>query len=147
VHHLGVVCPAGPLLAAVGPTTVGRTAVLLRSAAQHAASRADDEPLAVSIDPLRGLASVSGQLDRDHSHELMAALPAIVGTSHPSWVIDTAGVTFCDADGLRTLAAARALAADHGCGLTLDPASRCVQRLVTLVGLGDLLAPALPRES
>lgn len=98
----------------------------------------------ISVDSSRGLVSVAGELDREHAPQLAAALSTLAETSHEVWLIDTARVTFCDASGLRALAAAAAVADAHGCRLSMSASSRCVQRLVTLVGLSHLLIPPEP---
>ncbi len=102
---------------------------------------AQSEPaLLVCADPSRGLVSLAGELDRHHSPQLLVALSTLAETSHQFWLIDAARVTFCDAGGLRALAAAAAVAEDHGCQLRIARSSRCVRRLVTLVGLSHLLS-------
>lgn len=92
----------------------------------------------------RGLVSIAGELDREHSPQLAVALSNLAETSHEVWSIDAARVTFCDASGLRALAAGAAAAGDHGCRLRITANSRCVQRLVTLVGLSHLLLSPEP---
>ena len=98
------------------------------------------------MDSWFGLVLLTGDLDREHSPKFLAALSTLAGTHHRSWLVDTAGVAFCDAGGLRALAAAERLAADHGCQLTIIRSSRCVHRLVTLAGLTRLLQPHTPRR-
>jgi anti-sigma B factor antagonist len=96
--------------------------------------------LTVSIQWSRATVVLSGELDRDGAHHLVDALAALAGTDQPCWVVDAAAVTWCDAGGLRALAAAHALAASHGRELRLVRASRCVDRLLRLSGLHGRLA-------
>ena len=96
-----------------------------------------DEPasLAVSIQWSCATVVLSGELDRDCAHHLVDALTALAGTHQPCWVVDAAAVTWCDAGGLRALAAGHALAVAHDRELRLVGASRCVDRLLRLSGL------------
>jgi anti-anti-sigma factor len=102
-----------------------------------------DRALAVAVDWSTGSVVVRGELDRDAAHHLLDALGSLLSTHHLRWTIDTAGVTWCDAGGLRTLAAAHALAVAHGRELRLTPSSRCVDRLVSLSGLDRLIAASM----
>ena len=99
--------------------------------------------LVVSIDWVGGAVLLSGELDREGAHHLVDALTALSATAHREWVVDTAEVTWCDASGLRALAQAHALAVSSGRALRLVRPSRCVDRLVTLSGLGQLIADGL----
>ena len=101
-----------------------------------------DEPasLTVSVQWSGATVVLSGELDRDCAHHLVDALAALAGTDQPCWVVDAAAVTWCDAGGLRALAAAHALAVAHGRELRLVRASRCVDRLLRLSGLDRQLA-------
>jgi len=100
--------------------------------------------LAVTIDWVRGGVALRGELDRDSAHHLVDAVRALATTDHRRWVVDAAEVTWCDAGGLRALAAAHALALASGRELTLAGRSRCVDRLLTLSGLGQRIAAGLP---
>jgi len=99
--------------------------------------RPPDEPafLTVSVQWAAATVVLRGELDRECAHHLLDALTALACTDQPCWVVDAAGVTWCDAGGLRALAAAHALAVAHGRRLRLVHASRCVDRLVRLSGL------------
>jgi anti-anti-sigma factor len=101
-----------------------------------------DEPafLTVSVQWAYATVVLSGELDRDCAQQLLDALAALVDTDQPCWVVDAAAVTWCDAGGLRALAAAHALAIAHGRRLRLVRASRCVERLVRLSGLDARMA-------
>ncbi|WP_138733044.1 STAS domain-containing protein [Modestobacter excelsi] len=101
-----------------------------------------DEPalLTVSVQWSRATVVLSGELDRDCAHHLLDGLAALVDIDQPCWVVDAAAVTWCDAGGLRALAAAHALAVAHGRRLRLVHASRCVERLVRLSGLDVRMA-------
>jgi anti-sigma B factor antagonist len=103
--------------------------------------------LAVSIDWAQGLVLLAGELDRESAHHLLDALETLSGTEHRTWGVDASQVTFCDAGGLRALAAAQALATRHGRELLVVAASRCVERLLILTGLEGLLGGNAARRS
>jgi anti-sigma B factor antagonist len=100
--------------------------------------------LDVAVDWLQGVVVLRGELDRDSAHHLVDAVRALGATDHRRWVVDAAEVTWCDAGGLRALAAAHALALASGRQLWLSRRSRCVDRLVVLTGLDQMIADALP---
>ena len=96
-------------------------------------------PLLLSIDLQSGRITAAGELDRAVAHRLADALDALALTGHRTWTVDAAGITFCDAGGLRVLAGAAALADDRGCTLRLVDASPFTVRLLRLVGMAELL--------
>jgi anti-anti-sigma factor len=97
--------------------------------------------LLVSVDLRAGRVQVTGDLDRGCAHHLLDGLAALGLTGHPTWTVDAAAVSFCDASGLRALARGRTLAASRGRVLQLVGAPPFLARLLTLAGLGALLAP------
>ncbi|GAA4744324.1 hypothetical protein GCM10023328_27700 [Modestobacter marinus] len=103
------------------------------------------EGLAVSVDRVHATVVLRGELDRDSAHHVTDALAALATTGHACWVIDTSGVTWCDAGGLRSLAAAHALAVHSGRQLRLTGRSRCVDRLLRLSGLDRSIADTARR--
>lgn len=103
--------------------------------------------LSVAVDLVAGRITLAGELDRENAHHLVDAVEALHGTRHLRWELDAAGVTFCDAGGVRSLIAAQVLAARAGRRLLLVRPSRCVDRLVGLVGLDDLVRTALAQEA
>jgi anti-sigma B factor antagonist len=98
--------------------------------------------LSVSVDLVAGRITLTGELDRENAHHLVDAVEALSATRHQRWDVDTAGVTFCDAGGLRGLVAVRVTAAERGRSVSLLRPSRCVDRLVRMVGMGDLVQAA-----
>ncbi|MGY1683606.1 STAS domain-containing protein [Geodermatophilus sp. SYSU D01176] len=110
--------------------------------------RAEDSarPLLLSIDLQTGRVTAAGELDRAVAHRLGDALDALALTGHRTWTVDAAGITFCDAEGLRVLAGAAALADDRGCTLRLVDASPFTVRLLRLVGMEELLDRAATRS-
>jgi len=96
-------------------------------------------PLLLSIDLQTGRVTAAGELDRAVAHRLGDALEALSLTRHRAWTVDAAGITFCDAEGLRVLVAAAALADDRGCRLRLVDTSPFTNRLLRLVGMEHLL--------
>jgi anti-anti-sigma factor len=111
--------------------------------ARRSIDRVPSEWLTVSIDWVHGTVELRGELDRQSAHHLADALSALTTTAHACWELDTSGVTWCDAGGLRALAAAHAFAVASGRSLRLVRTSRCVQRLVTLSGLDQLIADSV----
>ncbi|MGY1631440.1 STAS domain-containing protein [Geodermatophilus sp. SYSU D01186] len=101
-------------------------------------------PLLVSVDLRVGRVRVTGELDRSCAHHLLDALTALVLTAHPVWTVDGHGITFCDVEGLRVLARADALAADHGRVVRLVGGPPFLAHLLGLAGLGHLLADDPP---
>ncbi|MGY1835782.1 STAS domain-containing protein [Blastococcus sp. SYSU DS0510] len=100
---------------------------------------ADAAPFGVVVDLAGGTVALAGEFVREHSHHLVEALAALVGTEHRRWTVDTRQVTLCDAAGLRALVTAHHLARRQGCALVLDRPSPVLHRLLVLVGLDELL--------
>jgi anti-anti-sigma factor len=96
-------------------------------------------PFAVSVDLGAAAVVVVGEFDQEHAHHVVDGLFALAGTGHRRWTIDSEGVTFCDAAGLRALVTGHHLARRHGCQLVLRRPSPSLHRLVLLVGLDELL--------
>ncbi|MCZ2836945.1 STAS domain-containing protein [Modestobacter sp. VKM Ac-2985] len=118
---------------------------LLTTAPPLTTGPAPSAELTVSVDRAHATVVLSGELDRDSVHHLTGALAALSASSNARWVVDTAGVTWCDAGGLRGLAAAHAQAVDSGRELRLTGTPRCVDRLLRLSGLDQLIADTAPR--
>ena len=103
-------------------------------------------PLLLSIDLRNGRIAAAGELDRTVAHRLTDALYALVQTGHRTWTVDAAGISFCDADGLRALAAGAALAESRGCRLRVTAASPFTTQLLRLTGMTDLIDSAADRS-
>ena len=103
-------------------------------------------PLLLSIDLRTGCVTAADELDRLVAHRLADALHALGLTGHRAWTVDAAGLTFCDAEGLRALVAGAALAEERGCTLRLVAPSPFTVRLLRLTGLTGLLGPAAARS-
>nr|WP_166503500.1 STAS domain-containing protein [Modestobacter marinus] len=81
-----------------------------------------------------------GELDRTCAQLLPDALAALSSTScHPTWTVDVGGISSCDAEGLRALTGARALAANRGRRLRLVTPAPFLAVLLHLAGLEGLL--------
>lgn len=104
-------------------------------------------PHLLSIDLRAGRVTAVGELDRAVAHRLRDALDALASTGHRTWTIDAAGICFCDAEGLRALAAGAAMAERFGCTLRLVDASPFIADLLHLVDLGGMLGDAAPRNT
>jgi anti-anti-sigma factor len=86
---------------------------------------------------------VEGEIDMSTAEDLRSALEKAFA-ANPTVVVDMAGVTFCDAAGLRVVL--EAAASLNGAGpLTLLNAAR-VKRLLDIVGLTDLSCIAIRDE-
>ena len=111
--------------------------------------RAEDSarPLLLSIDLQTGRITAAGELDRAVAHRLSDALDALALTGHRTWTVDTSGITFCDAEGLRVLAAGEALADSRGCTLQLVGPAPFTARLLRVVGMGHLLDEPAARSA
>ena len=88
----------------------------------------------------------TAELDRAVAHRLTDALFALVQTGHRSWTVDAAGISFCDAEGLRVLAAGVALAESRGGTLRVTDPSPITAHLLRLVGMTDLLVDVADRS-
>lgn len=101
-------------------------------------------PLMLYIDLRAGRITAVGELDRTVAHRLGDALHALDVAGHRAWLVDVAGLTFCDTQGLRALAAAAAFADEHRCRLELLDASPFLAGLLRLAGLEHLLERPAP---
>jgi anti-anti-sigma factor len=101
--------------------------------------------LLVTVDLPAGRMLLTGELDTETCAQLASAAPVLVGVAAPVWVLDLATLRFCDASGLRALAAVRDVAARAGAVVVLVGVRPYLRRLLPLVGLGDAVAP-LARE-
>lgn len=97
-------------------------------------------PLLIRTDRQAGHVTVAGELDRASGHHLEDdVLEAVTRTDQHTWTVDAAGITSCDAEGLRVLARAQALAERRTRVLVLV---RPRPFLVTLLGLVGMHQPA-----
>ena len=124
-------------------------ALPLRSRALEPDAESQPLPFNVSVDLVAGSVAVSGELDRQNARYVLDGLALLAPTQHTRWSIETGQVTFCDAAGLRVLVSGHHLARRHGSRLVVDRPSRCVLRLLLLVGLEGVLTVEtdLPRPS
>ncbi|WP_104524450.1 STAS domain-containing protein [Blastococcus atacamensis] len=97
-------------------------------------------PFHMFVDLVSATVAVAGELDRQNAPHVLDGLTALTSTGHRRWTVDTSAVSFCDAAGLRVLVTGHHLARRHGCELVIDRPSRCVHRLMGLVGLDRVLA-------
>ena len=93
----------------------------------------------VSVDLGSAVVAVAGELDRQNAPHVLDGLAALTSTEHRRWTVDATDVSFCDAAGLRALVTGHHLARRHGCELVVARPSRCVHRLIELVGLHRVL--------
>ena len=93
-----------------------------------------DEPLKVEIGPDPNELTISGELDLGTADLLQSAIEGLRSAGETDVVLDTAGVSFVDSRGLRTM-----LLALHGGGLSLRRPSPQLVRLIELTGLQEHL--------
>jgi anti-anti-sigma factor len=106
--------------------------------------------LLVAVDLSAGRVVLTGELDRGTCVRLDAACRVLAADGPPIWVVDLGAVAFCDAGGLRALAAACRVAEETGAAVVIAGARPYLRRLLHLVGLGDVLAPvarSMPRPA
>jgi anti-anti-sigma factor len=102
-------------------------------------SVSDRDALTVQVDLVTATIAVTGELDRERVHLLVDATATLASTLHRSWVLDASGISFCDAGGLRAMVAAAETTRRRGGTLTVTGANRSLRRLLTIVGVADLL--------
>jgi anti-anti-sigma factor len=94
----------------------------------------DDLPdLLVTTDLQAGRLTVTGELERHGAHHLLGLLDALALSEQHTWTVDVAGVSFCDAEGLRVLVGAEALARRRGRALVLSRPRPFLRTLLALV--------------
>jgi anti-anti-sigma regulatory factor len=71
-------------------------------------------PFLLSIDIAAGRLAIHGDFDRQHVERFLDAIRLLDHSPSPSWSVDVASVSFCDAGGLRGLLAAQRLAEQAG---------------------------------
>lgn len=104
----------------------------------HVPSPPEPPVFLVLIDQAHGRISVRGELDRAHVDQFDAAVDVLLGSSDAQWTVDAAGITFCDAGGLRALLLAHERAVRAGGTLVITRPSRVVARLLALAGVEEL---------
>lgn len=100
--------------------------------------------LLVTLDLPAGRILLTGELDRATCWQLAEACPMLASAAAPVWVLDLAGLSFCDASGLRALAAVRRVAAAAGAAVVVAGARPYLRRLLPLVDLGGAPVPVGP---
>ncbi|MGW1915765.1 ANTAR domain-containing protein [Streptomyces sp. NPDC002076] len=105
-----------------------------------AAAEAPLQDLVINVSPCGGrvLVTICGELDICTEGALRSALREAVGRGPQGVDLDLTGTTFCDCSGLNVLLAARRDALRAGKTLTVQAASRQVQRLLSVTGTGSL---------
>ncbi|MGY1771289.1 STAS domain-containing protein [Blastococcus sp. SYSU D00813] len=106
-------------------------------------STLDESLLFVAVDVLLGRVTLVGELDHCSAHLLTDAVPVLRAGPSPAWTVDAGGVSFVDGAGVTALLVVRQAALSAGGHVRLVAASRCVRRLIGVVGLVDVL-PVVP---
>jgi anti-anti-sigma factor len=91
--------------------------------------------------------AVGGELDMESGPALRDRLTCMIWANGSELALDLTGVTFIDCAGLTALLAARNAVQAQGGWLRLVAVSRCVRRLIEIIGLQDVLVmPPPPRH-
>ena len=91
--------------------------------------------------------AVSGELDMESGPGLGDELTCMIWANGPHLALDLTGVTFIDCAGLTALLTTRKAVQAQGGSLRLVAVSRCVGRLLKIIGLQDaLVMPPPPRR-
>lgn len=91
--------------------------------------------------------AVSGELDMESGPGLRDELTCMIWANGPHLALDLTGVTFIDCAGLTALLTTRKAVQAQGGWLRLVAVSRCVGRLIKIIGLQDaLVMPPPPRR-
>jgi anti-anti-sigma factor len=99
-----------------------------------------------SVSPTMTVA-VGGELDMESGPGLCDELTCMIWANGPQLALDLTGVTFIDCAGLTALLATRKAVQAQGGWLRLVAVSRCVDRLIKIIGLQDaLVMPPPPRR-
>jgi len=99
-----------------------------------------------SVSPALTVA-VSGELDMESGPGLCDELTCMIWANGPYLALDLTGVTFIDCAGLTALLTTRKAVQAQGGSLRLVAVSRCVGRLLKIIGLQDaLVMPPPPRR-
>jgi anti-anti-sigma factor len=117
---------------------------LTRSAPSHGA--APDMEVSFHIEGSSTIVVVRGHADVAAVPDLVDLLAWVSGKFDGPVVVDLAETEFIDAAAVRLLARARQFLGDHGRPLTLRSPSKQAARLLTLVGLSDLVTHNRDRD-
>jgi anti-anti-sigma factor len=99
-----------------------------------------------SVPPAMTVA-VGGELDMETGPVLRDELTGMIWANGPQLALDLTGVTFIDCAGLTALLTTRRAVQAQGGWLRLVAVSRCVSRLIKIIGLQDaLMMPPPPRR-
>ncbi len=92
----------------------------------------EHEGLAVSVKraPTEAVVSLQGAIDMSSVAQMSSAVERLLVDAPPRVVLDMAGVTFCDSQGLGTL-------------VSLSQKARMVQSVLVLTNVGDFLQRVL----
>jgi anti-anti-sigma regulatory factor len=92
-------------------------------------------PFLLSIDIAAGRVAIHGDFDRQHVERFLDAIGLLDQSPSPSWSVDVAAVSFCDAGGLRGLLAAQRFAEQTGRTFRVTGAGPWMRHLLPLIGL------------
>ena len=94
-----------------------------------------EAPFELSIDIPAGRVAVHGEFDRQHVERFLDTIGLLADSPSPTWSVDVAGVSFCDAGGLRGLLAAHQFAERAGRTLRITGAGQWMRHLLPMIGL------------
>ena len=110
------------------------------------AGREPEIPFRLSIDIPAGRISVQGDFDRQHVGRFLDSISLLDHSPSPSWSVDVAAVSFCDAGGLRALLAARRAAERTGRTFRITGAGPWMRHLLPMIGLTAVESPRILRS-
>lgn len=97
--------------------------------------------LNVDADVVSGRITLVGELDRQTAYRLLDASRTMAATEHLQWVLDTHGLHFCDASGLRAISVTYRQAIRRGATLTVLGAGASLRRALTTIKLDQHVLP------
>jgi anti-anti-sigma regulatory factor len=100
-----------------------------------AAGSEPQTPFLLSLDIRAGRVAIQGDFDREHVVPFLDTIGLLDDSPSPSWSIDVADVSFCDAGGLRALVTAQRFAERTGRTFQITGAGPWMYHLLPMIGL------------
>ncbi len=92
------------------------------------------------------LLRLAGELDMETAPQMAACVDEQLTRGETRFVVDLRELTFCDSRGIATLLTAARRCQDAGGSIRLTGATGTVARVLTITGVGELLAHDAPFE-
>jgi anti-anti-sigma regulatory factor len=117
------------------PGMIPRGCLMRATIRTSVTSREPEIPFLLSIDIRAGRVAVHGDFDREHVERFLDSVSLLEYSASPCWSVDVAGVSFCDAGGLRALLEARRFAERTGRTFRITGAGPWMRHLLPMIGL------------